>query len=250
MDKRTLVALIAIIAMLLATAAALKFGVDVTLQDQPGVYMRMPAVVDGWRGQQLLYCHSATCRWGGIADDAPDDVCPRCGADLFAMAAVEKDQLPADTEFLKYLYTRPAGASMQVSIVLSGNARSSIHRPQRCLVAQGFNITTSVKHTIAMPGRNPLRVKILDTLYRYGGPRSSRVEPMYYAYWFVGQNRETPSHLARMFWLAWDRIWHGVAHRWVYIIVQGQGYPSPEAFEQALQNFLPAWYPAVIRRVS
>jgi len=245
MDKRKLAAHITIIAMLCAAAVALKYGVDVTLEDKPGVYMRMPPEVGAWQGQQLHYCHKEECRWSGLTGDMTNGLCPTCSASTFTMAWVEKDQLPADTEFLKYFYRQPAGESLLVSIVLSGNERSSIHRPQRCLVAQGFDITRTRQEPIEMPNRAPLDVMLLDTLLhsRPGEPEHK----VFYAYWFVGQDRETPRHLARMFWLAWDRIFRGVAHRWVYIMIQGRGHRSREAFTEALEDFIPTWYEDVRR---
>jgi hypothetical protein len=234
--------------MFALTAAALKFGVDVTLQDQPGVYMRMPSEVKDWRGQQLLYCHNGECGWSGVAADTTDGACPQCHDMSANMAIVEKDILPDDTEFLKYIYALPSGVTLNISVVLSGSERNSIHRPQRCLVAQGFDITRSAEASIELPERRPLDLMVLDTLHHSHGPRAlSSATPVFYAYWFVGQDRETPSHLKRMFWLAWDRVFHGVAHRWVYIMIQGRGYRSREAFTQALNEFLPRWYPSVLR---
>jgi hypothetical protein len=248
MDRRALIAHIAVIAMLGVTVVALTFGVDVTLVDQPGVYMRMPAQVADWHGDMLLYCHDPSCRWAGTAADTPDHTCPECHADTFTMAQVEKDQLPPDTEFLKYLYRHPSGRELLVSIVLSGNARNSIHRPQRCLVAQGYNITRSHVEKMALPQRAPLKVMLLDTLHQFGPRRDAiHARPVSFAYWFVGQKRETPSHLKRMFWLAWDRVWHGVAHRWVYIMVHGQDRQESTTFARDLQEFIPAWYPTILR---
>ncbi|MDP6630905.1 MAG: exosortase-associated EpsI family protein [Kiritimatiellia bacterium] len=248
MDKHTFTAHLAIIGMLGVAAVALKFGVDVTLEDRPGVYMRMPAQVLDWTGRKLLYCHNEDCSWSGVENESADDLCPQCQAEVYTMAWVEKDQLPADTEFLKYRYTRPTGEILMASIVLSGNERSSIHRPQRCLVAQGFDITRSVVDSVDLPERGRLDVMMLDTLFHHRGQQTgNHARPVFYAYWFVGQNRETPSHLMRMFWLAWDRVFHGVAHRWVYIMIQGHGYRSREAFAEALGEFLPTWYPAIVR---
>ncbi len=247
MDKRKLIAYLTVTGMLSIAAVALKFGVDVTLEDLPGVHMRMPEMVGDWQGEQLLYCHEPSCRWSGAKGDAPDGICPKCGSNLFSMAWVEREQLPADTEFLKYRYTRPSGESMLVSIVLSGRARNSIHRPQRCLVAQGFDITRSTRKTIPLKEREPLQVMQLDTLFHYRGPHRAHAQPVFYAYWFVGQDRATPSHLSRMFWLAWDRVFRGVAHRWVYIMVQAHNHTSESEFEKALEAFLPEWYPAVLR---
>ncbi|MBL7077887.1 MAG: exosortase-associated EpsI family protein [Kiritimatiellae bacterium] len=248
MDRRTLIAYITVIAMLSATILALKGGVDIMIEDQPGVHMRMPVASEGWQGKQLHYCHSEECHWSGSADEVANGACPRCSAPTFPMAWVEKEQLPPDTEFVKYLYTDSLNRGLLVSMVLSGSDRNSIHRPQRCLAAQGYGMLHSRILQVHLSGRGPLTVEVLEAIRPDPRqPDRTGLKPRWFAYWFVGQDRETPSHLTRMFWLAWDRIFRGVAHRWVYIMIQGQGYRSREAFANALETFIPAWYPTVLR---
>jgi len=53
----------------------------------------------------------------------------------------ERDILPPDTEFEKRNYFSPADKSwLNCSIVLSGQDRTSIHRPEICLKAQGWDL--------------------------------------------------------------------------------------------------------------
>ena len=37
----------------------------------------------------------------------------------------------------------------------------------------------------------------------------------------MGKDRETASHLWRMYWMGYDRVVHGVSHRWAYIAMSG-----------------------------
>jgi hypothetical protein len=244
MDPRVIPAQLAVIGLLGLTALGLVTGVDVSLVDRPGVHMAMPDTLDGWTGCQVLYCHARTCDWSG---DASDEItaCPDCESELFPMSWVEKTQLPPDTEFLKYHYRSTGGRTLAVSIVLSGNERNSIHRPQRCLVAQGLEIVETAYPAVDLPGREPLTVAMLDTMMRRR--RGTRGVPLAFAYWFVGQERETPSHTTRMAWLAWDRVVHGKAHRWAYILVQGEYGTDAAGLYDQLESFLPLWYPAVLR---
>ena len=52
----------------------------------------------------------------------------------------ERTILPADTQFDKRLYTAPDGTWYQVSLVIGGKSKSSIHRPELCLPSQGFQM--------------------------------------------------------------------------------------------------------------
>lgn len=248
MDSRTLTAQVAVIVLLAVTVTALYLGVDADIRDRPGISLQMPAEAGEWQGEQIVFCHSDACRWMGLSDEVTEEgACPECGLELFSMALVEKQQLPGDTQFLKYRYVHPGGRAMIASIVLGGSERNSIHRPQRCLVAQGFQITASTVERIDLPGRGPLQVMQLDTLYHRpaAGGRTTAV-PIPYAYWFIGQDRETPYHLVRMFWLAWDRVWHSVAHQWAYVMIQSAGGVSDEQFLLDLREFMPGWYPQVV----
>src|SRR5581483_11540616 len=56
----------------------------------------------------------------------------------------EKDGLAPDTQFCRKTYDDGFGDHILVSIVLSGNdLDNSIHRPERCLPAQGWSIVDS-----------------------------------------------------------------------------------------------------------
>lgn len=240
MEKREVKASLTVIALLALTALALIFTVDVKVVGQPGITLGLPANAGAWSGRQVFYCHSKTCNWAGHRDPPAEPKCPRCGQPLHTATTMETDVLPADTEFAKFLYTKPGGGRIFVSVVLSGREREGIHRPQRCLVAQGYEITRSRTARIPMEGRGPLDVMVLETLRHERLPNTPpRDIPNSFAYWFVGQGRETPYHGVRMFWLAWDRLWRGIAHRWAYIVIQDLRGGSPAAFEADLKDFAP-----------
>src|SRR4051795_1617203 len=61
--------------------------------------------------------------------------------------------LAKDTEFARKLYTNGRGDQIFASIVLSGqDLDNSIHRPERCLPAQGWSIADSRVVKIPIPG--------------------------------------------------------------------------------------------------
>lgn len=238
-----------VLGLMAVTSLALVYTVDVTLEDQPGVRMELPATVGGWIGHELLFCHEPACKKEFRKDEiAGDDKtkCPACGAVLHPMSKEEYEQLPKDTQFVKSLYQNPAGDQLYVSIVLTGRERESIHRPERCLKGQGHTIVSIAQTPVPMPGRAPLDVTMMLNERSISLPQGSYTYYSFYAYWFVGQNRETPSHLMRMFWLAWDRVVHSVAHKWAYVAVSGRREPGSEKYRDMLADFLPDLHRAIV----
>lgn len=232
---------ILVIALMVLTSFALAYTVDVALMDEPGVRMVLPDRLGDWTGDVLKYCHNVECeerQFMGSELTAGLDACPSCGELLQNMSMEEYDALPKDTQFVKTLYTNSDGHELFVSIVLSGRERSSIHRPQRCLVGQGQTIGTSRTEGVALDEQRDLEVTVLETTRNYRTQAGPMTYHSFYAYWFVGQGRETPSHLWRMFWLAWDRVVHGVAHKWAYVAVSGARDEGSDAYLEEAGEFL------------
>lgn len=249
MEIRLLTPHLILIGLLVVTALALAFTVDVTLSDTPGVCMELPQQVDDWTGDELRYSHDRDNpkQYRASELDLPD-IDPETGDKLYTMSYAEYEALPHDTEFVKSIYTNDVDGNVFVSIVLSGRERDSIHRPQRCLVGQGNTIIGNERFEVPLTGREPLEVDILKTQRRYRG-EDGKMETYfgYYAYWFVGQNRETASHYERMFWLAWDRVIHSVAHRWAYISVSGERVgEDSEEYKETMTDFIQELYPHLL----
>jgi len=236
---------------MIITALALAFTVDVSLNDQPGVRTELPRTLDnGWVGDELRYSHDPENPKQYRASELElPDIDPVTGEKLFTMSLAEYDALPQDTKFVKSIYTNDTANQVFVSIVLSGKERNSIHRPQRCLVGQGNTIMKTDYMKIPLEGREPLKVCVLETVRNYRDKDGERkAHHGYYAYWFVGQGRETASHYERMFWLAWDRIVHSVAHKWAYIAVSGERGmdENSDAYRQEITSFVQKLYPHLL----
>jgi EpsI family protein len=132
----------------------------------------------------------------------------------------EKDILPPDTEFARRNYESTQGDVILCSIVLAGAERRSIHKPQDCLPGQGWRIDDQT--IVKVPLSNGRELSAMNLLLsrraedRSGKPQTIR---SYYLYWFVGDKITTPSHAERIFHSSWDKIFHGINHRWAYVIV-------------------------------
>lgn len=131
-----------------------------------------------------------------------------CKSNPVEVSEAERHVLPDDTQFDKRMYTAPDGTWFQVSMVFGGKSKSSIHRPEMCLPAQGFQMTDP--RTINGGGVDWHVV----TLAQKDAP------PMGFAYTFFNQDGyRTSSHLRRIFRDVWDRSIRGRIDRWVMVTV-------------------------------
>lgn len=145
---------------------------------------------------------------------------------------VEIDTLAKDTEFSKAECRRPRefeyfpnGSSvpdiLNLSIVLSGkDLNNSIHRPERCMPAQGHQIMSSTDRTLISEGGREITVKRLISVQRIttneDSPKQLQLKCLTY-YFFVGHERITNDHLGRTLLDMKDRLVYGRDQRWAYI---------------------------------
>jgi EpsI family protein len=197
-------------------------------------------------GSVFLLPHSNKISPAGIAMTLPNVIGMWIGDDM-EITQKERDTLAKDTQFVRKLYTGPERDQIFVSIVLSGDdMTNSIHRPERCLPAQGWNVRSSSKRTIQIPGGKPLEVTKLQNLQVIETPDKRRfaVTNLDY-YWFVGYKDMTASHLTRTGIDIRDRILRGQSQRWAYVTVAAnvtQGIWRPERSEgqttEMLEKFM------------
>ena len=247
MEIRAIKPYLVVIGLLVLTSLTLAFTVQVNVSDEAGVKVELPDLVGEWKGDELRFCQAQACQETHLLSALTDPAtCPTCGGKLDTMTKVERDLLPKDTLILKKRYTSPSGETLFASIVMSGAERSSIHRPQLCLVGQGNEIVKSTVVPVPLAGREDLSVMVLDMLRKWRGPDGQqKLYPSYYAYWFVGKGRETPSHVQRMIWMATDRIFRNVSHRWAYISVSGVR-DEEGAYVKGMEEFVSRMYPGMV----
>jgi len=241
------------------TGALLAFTVDVRITDQAGVRTRLPDTLgDDWVGHEVLFCQDPACGRSWLARELEEKeegarLCPRnwqgepCGGALATMSRGERLILPEDTEIFKkqYFHQTRSDETVFASVVLSGKDRSSIHRPETCMQGQGNDIDSIEVIDVPLEGRPPLRVMVLN-LKKQIGPNTMRYT--YYAYWFVGKDRETPYHWERLLWMAFDRVFRNVAHRWAYLAVSGERPDDLEntAHHQQIREVVGKLYPKMV----
>jgi exosortase len=146
------------------------------------------------------------------------------------VSAVERETLPPDTGYARKHYARMAHPHARMarpaervffSIVLRGRDRTSIHRPEICLVGQGWTIANRRGAEIRLPDGGALPVTVLTVsreFTRADGRRGTAVALL--AYWFAGDGVTEPAHWRMILRGMRDRLLRLRADRWAYVTVQ------------------------------
>ena len=156
---------------------------------------------------------------------------------------IEREILPADTGYSRKMYVSLLDRRQQVflSIVLSGRDSTSIHRPELCLVGQGWTITGQTAHAFSRPDTKALLVPatVLRIEREFTTTQGKKVKvPGLFAYWFVGADKVVPSNTARVIYSSFDRLRHLEAHRWAYVLAQTTALDGEEAALARIQSVL------------
>jgi EpsI family protein len=198
--------------------------------------LRVQAVLLAGFGSVFLLPHSSKVSPAGISMTLPNVIGTWFGDDA-EVTQKERDTLAKDTQFARKIYKSPEGDQIFVSIVMSGDdMTNSIHRPERCLPAQGWQVRSSSQRTIQIPGGGSFdvtRLQNAQTLETTDKRRINVTNLNYY--WFIGCRDMTASHLTRTEIDLRDRILKGQSQRWAYVTVAAnvtQGIWRPERSER------------------
>ena len=130
--------------------------------------------------------------------------------------------LPKDTRFLKRVYFAPNGDWFQVTAVIGGTSKSSIHRPELCLPSQGYLM------------RNPHNISAGGVDWRFIRIDMNTGGSIGFAYTFFNQaGMRTCSHMKRILRDVWDRSVFNRIDRWVMVTINAS---RPD--EQSLRRFI------------
>jgi EpsI family protein len=195
----------------------------------------------------------------GIELNLPEYVGGWYGEDQ-QITEMELNVLAQDTQFARKLYRDGRGNQVFVSIVMSGqDLDNSIHRPERCLPAQGWSVADSRTVKIAVPAAKSgelvtTRLHNVRKVVVSGQPVS--IYNLNY-YWFVGWKDTTASHLKRTYIDIRDRVLHGYNQRWAYITIAANITEPSDKFgkneqetDAMLQDFIRKLFPEIKRPAS
>jgi len=181
----------------------------------------LQVVLLGGLGSVFIIPRDVTFERAALKSSLPDEVGDWQGMDE-AVTQFERDVLGPDTQFARKVYRNMRGDELFTSIVFSGpDMNNSIHRPERCLPAQGWTVADAQRITVPT-SIGPLDVTRLHNM-RYEHRPPDRVQTIYSLdyYWFVGHTDETPSHLERTWIDIRDRLLKGRNQQWAYVTVNG-----------------------------
>lgn len=138
---------------------------------------------------------------------------------------VERATLAADTKFSKGVYREDTPLlsarkpDINVSIVYSGSdMNNSIHRPERCLPAQGhMNLQSQVRHIRLANGKEMTFTRLSSFVPNKELPGGRLRFVHYYA--FIGHGTLCHNHLQRTAMDMYDRVVRGAVERWAYVQV-------------------------------
>jgi hypothetical protein len=155
--------------------------------------------------------------------------------------------LPKDTTYARRVYQAPDRLGFQLNVVMMGTDRGSIHKPQYCLVGQGWRIDQSDLLEIPIDEPHSYQLPVMRLVAsRQVSLKDGRTVKQHaiYVYWFVAENRITARHGQRMWWMARDLLVTGVLPRWAYVsCLAGCAPGQEEAVYQRMREFLRAAVP-------
>ena len=159
----------------------------------------------------------------GIRMELPDFIGNWKGTDA-EISELERTGLAvaSGTRIVRKTYRNLEGYEIMVSIVLSGRDMStSIHRPERCLQAQGWTLEEGQQFAMSLPQRGTFPIAQLRSTRIVRTEASAVSCELETFYWFVGENDITAGHWSRWAIDNRDRLFKGVSQRWAYILVSG-----------------------------
>lgn len=145
-----------------------------------------------------------------------------------------RKQLPADSSFRVRAYQAEDGLFAQITTVLMGSDRSSIHRPQICLTGQGWQIDAAQSKVEKLRMEQPVAYdlpinKLIATHQVPDGRGGKQNIRCLYLFWFVDGTRITASENEwKLRWMPRDLLVDGVLGRWAYISVFAPCLPGQE----------------------
>lgn len=132
-------------------------------------------------------------------------------------------------------------------IVLSGeDMNNSIHRPERCLYAQGFEILDSQTIDIEVSEGVTIPAQKLTAEHR-----SSGIKQVSY-YWFTGAEVITSSHYQRTLTDIWDRLITGTNQQWAFVTISASLNGEPPLThhdEQYTNKMLSQFISEIFRKI-
>ena len=168
------------------------------------------------------------------------------------VSVMETSWLPVDTTYGKRFYFRtnaPVRSSevLRMNVVLMGSDRTSIHKPEYCLVGQGWKITHSEFLTLPIAGPSPYQLPVkklvAEGIFKNQQGQKEQLRAVF-VYWFVADGHVSAKHGERMWLMSRELLRNGTLQRWAYVtalIICAPG--EEEKATQQIKRFIPSVVP-------
>lgn len=145
---------------------------------------------------------------------------------------VELGYFPKDTSFVERWYTSPDDSpGISATVILMGADRTSIHRPEYCLVGQGFTCDQKEVADIPVGGVTPYRLPVakwkVSRLVQQPDGQNVKISGVY-VFWFVADNEHTTGIVPFQCYLVRDLLLKGILQRWAYVSYFSECLPGQE----------------------
>lgn len=154
-------------------------------------------------------------------------------SEVIPQSEVVTNVLPKDTCYGQRRYTGSNSNSVQVNVVLMGEDRTSLHKPQFCLTGAGWTINSTEVDIIRIEKPSPYDLKVIKLTVSGEFTQEGRQIKAggVYVYWYVadGLLSADPTGSDRMWSMAKGLITEGVLQRWAYVTFFEACEPGREA---------------------
>lgn len=143
-------------------------------------------------------------------------------SEVITMSEEEKFWLPADTSQLKRSYIQSSGNrydDFSATLIVAGSDRRSLHRPEVCMVGQGWTIENSEVVSLQISSPKKAELEVMDLWLKkdiQDGEGNKTVLRAHYVYWWVGQTVSTPHSSRRILYSALNNVFKNQNDRWAY----------------------------------
>ena len=165
---------------------------------------------------------------------------------------ITRNLLPQDTSFGQRLYRAPDGFETELSVVLMGSDRTSLHKPQFCLAGSGYEISQAATRETSIQIERPcsyeLPVVKLFTRREVEVPGQSQkqLQTVVFVYWYVADNalNASVSGFDRMLSTIRVLLRTGTLQRWAFVRCFAACMPGQEeATFERMKTFIAASVP-------
>jgi exosortase len=140
-------------------------------------------------------------------------------SELFEMTQREREGLLSDVSISRRQYQAEDGAGFMATIVLSGQLRRSLHRPEVCLPGQGWIISKKEEIPLRLTDGREVKATLLN-LFRDGqmaDGSTQRIRAMNIFYFVGGRGVSTADYYDHVYTSYFDAVFKNYNHRWALV---------------------------------